>query len=187
MSPSALKSETARVNGTLSNGPATAEGKAISSKNATRHGFCSKQIVLPGEDQQEYDRRHAGYIETFQPRTQPEEDLVDTLAATRWRLNRLMAYEAHLLNAAEDTKDILKALSLLTRHQNQLQRTWDKAFADLQLLKQNRVPLKSSTQRNEPKATAPQAQKLSESDIERQILEIMTAPIPSSKVSGGPR
>ena len=37
-------------NAQLSTGPRTAEGKARSAANSTRHGFCSQSVLLPGDD-----------------------------------------------------------------------------------------------------------------------------------------
>jgi hypothetical protein len=40
----------ARRNSELSTGPITPEGKSHSRFNAMRHGLCSQQALLPGED-----------------------------------------------------------------------------------------------------------------------------------------
>ena len=47
--------EAARRNGALSNGPATAEGKAISSKNALKFGLTANDVLITGESAAEYD------------------------------------------------------------------------------------------------------------------------------------
>ena len=48
--PTKLQSETSRANGAKSKGPKTAEGLAISSKNALKHGLFTREAIA--------DRRH---------------------------------------------------------------------------------------------------------------------------------
>src|SRR5258707_1183927 len=67
--PSQLQSDTARANGAKSNGPATPEGRAISSRNSLRHGLTAKAVVLPGESQEEFQALLDAYIDQFQPAT----------------------------------------------------------------------------------------------------------------------
>ncbi|HXP84103.1 MAG TPA: hypothetical protein VN841_05250 [Bryobacteraceae bacterium] len=134
--------------------------------------------MLPGEDKEEFERHRASYIKRFQPRDQPEQDLVETLVAARWRLNRLMSIEAQLLENAEEPKDILKALSLLTRYENQLNRTFDKALQHLQALQENRPTAKNSAVRNEPKPTSK-----SDQDLLLQIEKAMRAPVPTPNIT----
>jgi hypothetical protein len=62
------KAEAARRNGAKSKGPVTAQGKAKSSRNAFRHGLCSKILIVADEDQEEFDELRDSYMETFQPR-----------------------------------------------------------------------------------------------------------------------
>ncbi|HYI96311.1 MAG TPA: hypothetical protein VEX68_22400, partial [Bryobacteraceae bacterium] len=51
-----------RQNSLHSTGPVTAAGKMASSQNAMRHGLTSKQIVLPGEDAEQYDELREGIL-----------------------------------------------------------------------------------------------------------------------------
>ena len=154
---SPLQSAAARSNGAQSQGPVTPEGKAVSSQNSLRHGLCSKQVVLPGEDPQEFERHRAAYLQIYCPLTQPETDQVEIIASSCWRLKRIMAFEASLLGA--DETDPLKALSLIIRYENQLNRTLDRAEKHLKDLQENRPhsitrapqpPAALPVQRNEP-------------------------------------
>ena len=43
-----------RINALSSTGPVTLEGKAIASRNATRHGFLSARLFLDDEDPSEF-------------------------------------------------------------------------------------------------------------------------------------
>ena len=53
--PSELKSETARINGAKSRGPATEAGKATSSQNAIKHGMTAHDTyILECERADEY-------------------------------------------------------------------------------------------------------------------------------------
>jgi hypothetical protein len=87
------KSEAARINGAKSKGPVTAEGKARSSQNALKHGLTAENVVAAGEELTDYTDLLEAYIEQFEPDTQMELDLVESLAATRIRLRRAIAVE----------------------------------------------------------------------------------------------
>ncbi len=50
-----------------STGPRTPEGKAISSGNARTHGCCSRQIIIKGESQDDYDRLCATWFKKYGP------------------------------------------------------------------------------------------------------------------------
>ncbi len=101
--PSPAKIETSRANGRLSRGPATAEGRAASSRNALKFGFFADLnhgiALLPGESQAEYDAFRARLIETYQPADEEDELLVARVAAAGWRLRRFPAVEAALYSA----------------------------------------------------------------------------------------
>ena len=87
---------TARANGAKSNGPITAEGKARSAQNSLKHGLTSSRVVLPHESQEAYDKLEASLINRFKPADDLESELVQEMAAARWRLRRIEAMEAAL-------------------------------------------------------------------------------------------
>ena len=189
MSPSPLKSETARVNGALSSGPVTPEGKAASATNSLRHGLCSKQVVLPGEDPAEFERTKASYFETYKPQSDAEKDQVVILAATSWRLRRMMQIEAGAL--MDENSDPLKTLGLLTRYEGQLNRTHERALKNLKELQEARAAAaRKAARRNEPTEMPLSPEKMAKmtpEELELAVLEIMTAPVPAAKASGAGR
>ena len=93
-----LKSETARAKGAKSHGPVTPEGRAISSRNSLRHGFTAKSIVLSTESQEDFQSLLDSYIDQFDPQSGIEMELVEAMAAARWRLRRISTIETSLLN-----------------------------------------------------------------------------------------
>jgi hypothetical protein len=110
MTPSSnATSDRAAVNGAnalKSTGPRTAAGKQRSSLNALRHGLTGHVVVLPTEDQAAYQRHLLRFVDQFQPKGALEDQLVQSLGDTTWRLNRVPATEATFLTlAAEDQLD----------------------------------------------------------------------------------
>jgi hypothetical protein len=173
--PTNLKSETSRTNGAKSTGPTTPEGLARSSQNSLKHGLHSKQILLPTESAEDFDSLRDSYFDQLQPATPMEAELVESLAATRWRLRRLATIEANMfynniLERARYFPDELKeeddesrlawsftsiandgcALQMLLRYEATLSRTFDRAFKQLQLLQKQRPEPRNEKSQNEP-------------------------------------
>jgi hypothetical protein len=96
MPTSPARSAAARANGAKSRGPKTAEGKQISSRNATTHGLTARTVVLHNESEAQFETDLRAYLDHFRPQTKPETDLVHQLAAAQWRLARYIAIEAAL-------------------------------------------------------------------------------------------
>jgi len=166
-----LQSETARANGAKSHGPVTPEGRAISSRNSLRHGFTAKSIVLSTESQEDFQSLLDSYIDQFDPQGGIEMELVEAMAAARWRLRRISTIETSLLNneMVRRARDIDKefrinndgrlawvfrnladngpSLALLMRYEGALNRSYDRAFKQLQALQS--APRRP--QPNEPK------------------------------------
>jgi hypothetical protein len=91
MSPAKLEAN--RQNATLSTGPASAEGKATSSRNATTHGLTSRRSILSHEDPQAYQAFVDDYIGYYRPANNVDHALVLELADLRWRLRRVSVVE----------------------------------------------------------------------------------------------
>jgi hypothetical protein len=79
-------------------GPRTAEGKAISSQNATTHGLSSPRVVLPHEDQAAFNQLLSDLQKDLAPTGAHEAFLTQQMAESQWRLNRLRRIETALMN-----------------------------------------------------------------------------------------
>ena len=167
-----------RANGALSHGPITEEGKSKSSQNALRHGMRSTAAVFPGEDPEKFARHQADYIECFRPVNQPERDLVLAMSAARWRLNRLMALESQLL---QESEDLGRALNTVARYEGQLNRTYNTAFKQLEVLQANRR-LAPKVNPNSPSATQGETVQPNEPGDSAMfaLLDALTAPPPAN-------
>jgi hypothetical protein len=108
--------EANRANARLSTGPRSDSGKKHSSMNAITHGLTAKQVIVPGEKPEQFDRLREGLIADFAPGTTIEHELVEQLAASLLCRRRVPIVEAALL------KDLMgrslgDALHLLTEEE----------------------------------------------------------------------
>ena len=126
-----------RANAQHSTGPRTEAGKQRSSLNALRHGLTGHTIVLPSEDLAAYQRHVQSFVDEYRPKTATEKQLVQSLADTAWRLNRIPALENNLLtlgitenggrvNTGHPEADSALAMALALREQT-------RAFAALSM------------------------------------------------------
>ncbi len=83
-----------RANAQLSSGAKTPEGKATSSLNAVKTGLTGRTVLLPTEDAAAYTAHIARFEAEWQPATDAERALVQSLADTEWRLLRIPGLEA---------------------------------------------------------------------------------------------
>lgn len=96
---SKLRSDTSRANGAKSQGPKSAETRAISSQNALKHGFTScHTTVLKCEDEDEFQDTIDKHYVTYRPATTAQENLVDEMISARWRIRRVRIAETQLLD-----------------------------------------------------------------------------------------
>jgi hypothetical protein len=83
-----------RANAQLSTGPTSETGKSVSSKNALKTGLTGRTVLLPTEDAALYESHLARFRERYQPVGEAENSLVQSLADTEWRLQRIPSLEA---------------------------------------------------------------------------------------------
>jgi hypothetical protein len=91
-----------RQNAKNSRGPRTAEGKARSSLNATRHGLLAQVIHLPEEEMASYNEFTASYVAGLEPVGAVEIQFAHACADLQFRLHRLAAAEHNLFAMGHD-------------------------------------------------------------------------------------
>ena len=86
-----------RANAAHSTGPKTEAGKKRSSLNAYRHGLTGQTIILTAEDLVAYQDVTRTFFNDYKPVGTLEKHLVQFLADTTWRLDRVLALENNLI------------------------------------------------------------------------------------------
>ena len=148
-----------RANAQHSTGPKTQAGKKHSSLNALRHGLTSQIVVMPTEDLQAYQLHLKTFHDEYHPHGATESHLVQALADTAWRLNRVAALETNLLSlgmahaspftdAPQQVQDAMsivaalesqsKALANLSMHSQRLSRQFERTVIQLRELQKIR-------------------------------------------------
>lgn len=97
--------EVCRMNGSKSRGPVSSLGKAIASRNATKHGLLAHQPpLLVTEDLATFEGLVQGLIDHYQPESPVEHFLIQQVAMGMLKQHRLWSVEAAIANI-----EILKA------------------------------------------------------------------------------
>ena len=90
--------EANKQNALVSTGPVSAEGKALVSQNAVKHGIFARDLIITSgdgkEDQQEYNELLDGLIVSLNPKGQMECILIEKIAVDFWRLRRVLRFES---------------------------------------------------------------------------------------------
>lgn len=98
-----------RANGAKSKGPKTPEGKAITSKNALKHGLASirkaRHIILEGvEKELDYQRFAVMMTEAYKPEDAAQEVIVQRIISLNWRLARVNREESLIIWEENDRR-----------------------------------------------------------------------------------
>jgi hypothetical protein len=141
---SEAKTQANRRNAGKSTGPKTERGKERARLNALRHGLTAKQLVAEDEDFGHFAQFNAEMRETLAPGDAVEEQLVECIAVSTWRLRRLWRAEVGAIrlsqartnnywdkfavasNGAPDT------LTRLSRYEVAIERLIQRAYAMLE-------------------------------------------------------
>jgi hypothetical protein len=145
-----------RANAKLSTGP---KNTGRTKLNGLSHGMTSRQTVIPGESQSEYDEFEAGLIKQLAPGSETEKLLADRIVAAAWQLRRFTRMEAAFFNnridayvKANPDQDSDAALAnlfcdpaeagkmrLFLRYQSAVQREYDTAYRMLDKARKERA------------------------------------------------
>ena len=158
--PSSAQIAANQKNAQLSTGPTSETGKAKCSLNAVKTGLTGRTVLLPNEDIAMYEAHIAEFTKRFAPLGDDEQHLVQSLADTEWRLQRIPALELGIyalgrvqfteLFANEDEtvrKHLIEAqifltyqrqLNNLSIQEGRLRRQREKDTAALRQLQENR-------------------------------------------------
>jgi hypothetical protein len=181
--PTPAQSDASRLNGALSTGPATADGKARSARNAVRHGLSGRTFfLLPDEDPEEFAAHEAECLAAWRPRDHAEREAAQGAVRAMWREIRGDRLEAQVLTglfAAGKIEDAaereaaraaaFRELAMLLRYQARIARELRAARAALDGLRQRRLVV--------PRPDEPEP---------RPAAAATTAPVPPAPVRSEP-
>jgi len=88
-----------RLNARRSTGPRTAEGKAVVSQNAVKHGLLAREIVIKGEDPGEFEFYRDRMLGELTPVGEVESVLAERVVSLSWRLRRAERLQGRAIDA----------------------------------------------------------------------------------------
>ena len=91
-----------RLNAQKSTGPKTAQGKAIVSQNALKHGLSARHDVIITESQADFDLHRDSLLEELSPQGPTESILADRIISLSWRLKRADRIQNQTFDAMDE-------------------------------------------------------------------------------------
>ena len=132
-----------RANSQLCTGPKTDAGKERSSQNALKHGLFSRRVVLPQENQEEYDTMLAEMTAHYQPVGPQEANFVREVVDNYWKLQRARRVEQLMMDSRVTSdadlvawvlSDDYQACERVARQIGRLQNAWYRSMSCLDKL-----------------------------------------------------
>jgi hypothetical protein len=109
-----------RINAQKSTGPRTAEGKAVVSQNALKHGLLAREAVIRGEDPGEFEFYRDRMLGELAPVGMTESALAERAVGLSWRLRRAERVQNEVFDTlySDQTDNPLAKLtqSMLPKH-----------------------------------------------------------------------
>jgi hypothetical protein len=119
--------------------------------NALRHGLRASTILIRGEKPEDFDRLRAGLQDHYQPQNPAEQHLVDQAVIAQWKLVRSQVFEDACDKDLTSNRDRADNLARMTQVQCRLERTYFKAYKELDRIKALRE--KQAEQAKQPAGT----------------------------------
>lgn len=168
-----------RRNAQKSTGPRTPSGKAIASMNAVKHGLCSSQPLITGENEADFARFVERWLDELRPFGARQELLAEQLILAAWQMRRVPGLRAglisreisfnadrHSTHPMSMTWEAYGALSKLDRHQAALERTYQRCLKELEQVQAEEGDEEEAVQ-NEPTEEA-EGQRLEAQGIQNE-------------------
>jgi hypothetical protein len=167
-----------RANAQFSTGPTSPAGKAVSALNAVKTGLTGRAVLLATEDAAAYEAHIERFRRQWEPVGDCETELVQSLADTQWRLDRIPNLETGLfalgrlrcVDLFEEEKSLSVRRAMIDAH---ILMTEAKHFKNLHL-QESRLSRRYQQDAKELKELQAQRKKEQEEAQQRQIQE--TAP-----------
>jgi len=99
-----------RANAQKSTGPRTPEGKAKVAQNAVKHGLLVQEVVVKGEDPEEFACYRDQMLEELAPAGPTESMLAARIIGLSWRLQRAERLQAGAFDTLEDQQKPAKPI-----------------------------------------------------------------------------
>ncbi|MFL6354598.1 MAG: hypothetical protein ACJ74Z_22485, partial [Bryobacteraceae bacterium] len=161
-----------------STGPKTPEGKAKASQNSTTHGCCSKQPIIKGESEEEFNELLEDWIDDYRPRGRSERMLVRQAVEAQWGLkrntNRFNELEEALeeKKATEWTEEEHQKMERFLRYRTTAERSFQRASTTVeQLVKRRRVRVKERQEEENAEPEQAEAEDVVEAEPVRNVME----------------
>jgi hypothetical protein len=133
-----------RRNATRSTGPRTAAGRAISRRNALKHGLTAQEVAHE-EEAQKFEAFRGDIIQELAPEGVLEEELGQRIVICFWRLRRIARLETvngALLDSPSysgaDSYTFIREGQLIIRYEVALERMLQRALHELERLQARR-------------------------------------------------
>jgi hypothetical protein len=94
-----------RSNAQKSTDPRTAQGKAVVTQNAVKHGLLAKEVVIKGEDPGEFELYRDQMLAELAPAGQMESMLAHRIVGLAWRLRRAERLQAAAFDKLENPSE----------------------------------------------------------------------------------
>jgi len=135
----AARREINRANSQHSTGPRTTAGKQRSSQNARTHGLTAQSVAVPSDDEAAYQQLCQKFFEEYKPATATEATMVQLLADTSWRLNRIPQLEdAVLADTAQTPQAAIDQIAKLGLYSSRLSRQFQNTVKQLREIQGDR-------------------------------------------------
>src|ERR1700683_5616501 len=176
-----------RQNAKQSTGPRTEEGKARTHLNALKHGRRAKLVVLPWENQDDFDDLCDEFQDGFKPANVGEQAMVEKMVVNYWKVIHLEAGERsiHIKVSHDKQKD---AMSDLAKSHIRFDNAYMRAQEALMRLQAHRIKMDKYERSLQPKSAPepePAAEKASEAS-QVNPAPCPPPPAPASEASQSP-